>query len=545
MIINYEDYDFIDDMDLSIEVTDTLDDIGKDLKQYVSENKTHEYFKNDIDKIINTLKILGQSGLINDAILLNDVSIDSVSSLISKENNANAVSNAISSIFDINMVRCSTDTLVNYGIEYLSSDVDEISATTKNWTDEDWEEFKTSLSNIVLDFGEISQKVDVVEVVEDATVLLDTNKNYDIDRVTHLLGKMLDEIRANKLLKTSDNKSIIDDLLEENDLSLPKNDVKNIEGTWVAVDNYSKYFEFITPSLKLLRDEGVYDVLDDSSLSSSQMMIKLATILSKEGNDDLLSRIILPLYQVEPTKTIIIEELTDNLQSDLVDFSSLSSYDAWDQDLAYLSDMLITLNSIESGDETLLTMALDEDFDGLIDSLNEDNIESVLYPILYAKSTKNLREDLFETIKQQLDNASGANSTLSLTGVTLAEGATEDQAKEICKVVSKLIAVNKALNDGETIKTIDKTILGNLLNTMKTNAYRTQLLGKTETGVFNVAFVDLVNKLKTDYQTEVDFIESQPEIMEELGVESLDENNYPNIDFVNLLAKIAEVEGLI
>ena len=275
------------------------------------------------------------------------------------------------------------------------------------------------------------------------------------------------------------------------------------------------------------------------------MLTNLAEIISEEGNENLLSEIILPLYQVEPTKTIIVDQLKSSLNSDLVDFSGLLTYSDWESDLGYLSDMLITLNSLKIGNETFLSIALDGNVDNVVESLTQEHVEDVLKPILYAKSTSALKDKLFISLKNQIDDVSGANCTLSTQSVTLKKGDAENQVEEICQVVKKLIEVNEALDEGYTIKTIDKTLLGNLLNTMKINAYRKEILAKTENGIFNNAFVNLMTKLKIEYSKEVQYLESQPDLLAELGVDSLAEENYYKINYNTLLSKLAEAESVL
>lgn len=545
LIVNYKSYSFLADSQFAEDYAEILDNMGAHLQIFIDNGKTYKYFQNDLLEVISAVKAVGQSGMINEVLALEDASIEDVAGIITSEDYENALKNAITNVLNANIVRDSIVMIADKGLYQITTELDKIGVTTESWTEDAWDNFSSSVVNIVNDFGDIVSEVDLFKVLEDATVLLDKDENYDINFITSKMGALLDEVRANPLLKNEEGKPIIDNLLKNNNIILPENEVKDHNGDYtILLDSYTDYFNFIKPSLIKLRDKGVYEVINNNSLSSSQMLEKLAEIISVEGNENLLKDIILPLYQVEPTKSIIINELTNSLQSDLVSFSKLESYEDWESDLGYLSSMLITLNGMTDGTNSYLSMALNGNLDGIVDNLTEINVENVLKPILYAKSTIGIKNELFASIKSQLDNASGANSTISLEGVTLVEGAEEDQVNEICEIVKKLIAVDKALNDGGTLKTVDKTILGTLLNTMKANAYRVELLLKTEQGVFKNAFVDLVNKFKSEYQTEVEYIETQPDILAELGVDSLAEENYSKINFVQLLNKIAEAESL-
>lgn len=541
IIINYEKYSFIADSVIATEYKDVLDNVKAHLELFAEKGEEYKYFQNDLMEVVSAFKVLGQSGMINEIAQLQDDSIENIAKIISKEENMNALENAINRILDVNIVRDGIVTFVQLGLDQVSKDLDKIDVNTTDWTEEDWDNFTSSVIQIVDDFGDISSEVDVFKVMQDATILLDENENYDIALITAKLGSMIDTVRSNKLLKTSNGTSVLDKLLSDSDINLPTEAVINNEGSQVLLTNYTEYFNFISPSLLKLRDEGVYEIVGDSTLSTKQKISSLADIISQTGKNDLLSKIILPLYQVEPTKTLIVEQLTSGLQNDLIKFSTLTNYSEWDIDLDYISDILITLNSLKAGQTSYLSMVLDGNLDGVVDNLSEENVDNVLKPILYAKSTDEIREMLFTSIKSKLDEVSGANVSLTPSAVTLKEDSVENQADEICEVMEKLIAVNKAFDNGATIKTIDKTILGNLLNTMKINAYRKEISAKTETGIFNNAFVNLMTKLKSEYSKEVEYLEKSPE-MAELGVDSLAEENYYKINYNLLLSKLAQAE---
>lgn len=540
VILNYEDYSFTSD--LSQDVVDVLEDIKTNLQVYADAGEEYKYFQNDLVNTVDALRALGQSGIINDVIDMPNSSFKDIAIIITSDENEQALETAIRKILDINIVRSCVVEIAQKGLEDISTELDQIGVSTDDWTDQIWQEVSDSVVNIINDFGDISSQVDVFEVLEDPTILLDETKNYDIKLITSKLGNMIDEIRANQLLETSDGSSIIDSLLEKHNVTLPTEQVENSDGSLRTINNYTEYFDFIQPSLTKLQENGFYDIINNLSLTMTEKMTKIAELIEKDENHDLLSEIIIPLYQVEPTKSIIVENLTTNLQSDLVDFSVLANLDDWSEDLTYLSDMLLTLNSLNAGEDTLLALALEGNVDSIIDNLKEEDVEKVLKSILYAKTTAETREKIFTNIKSRIDDVTGLSCTLS--SVTLNSNSAEDQAKEICNALNKLIAVNDAFDEGATITTIDKQVLGELLNTMKENAYRVEIYGKTETGIFNNAFVNLMTKLKTEYQTEISYIEESETILAELKVDSLGEENYSKINYLLLLAKIEEIKNM-
>ena len=72
-------------------------------------------------------------------------------------------------------------------------------------------------------------------------------KDNDIDlaKVTNYLGQLIDEVREFKLLKTEDGKSIIDKLLEENNISIPSSPLIDQNGEEVNITNYKELFNFV------------------------------------------------------------------------------------------------------------------------------------------------------------------------------------------------------------------------------------------------------------------------------------------------------------
>ena len=543
LVVNYENYSFLKDLSLIKEYQDIFDNIAVDLTEFAEKGEVYKYFQNDLNKLLNSVKILGQSGIINEILDLDHLYLEDVVSAITNEDNETAFKSAVENILNSNLVRVCAKEIAQKGISMVSSELDKIGASTQDWSEEDWNDFSSSVYNIVNNFGDLVAEVDIFKVLEDFTSLLDESKNYDLNLVTTKLGILIDEFRSNKLLKNADGESIVDQLLEKNNITLPLAPVHDHIGDYnVTIDSYTDYFNFIKNSLILLRDKDVYKVLNNSNLSSKEQIIKIAEIISVDGNEDLLSDIILPLYQVEPTKSLIINSLTNSLQGDLINFASLTNYEEWKKDLGYLSSMLITLNDLSNGTNSYLSLALDGNIDAVINSLSEKNVENVIKPVLYAKSTTAVKDKIFASLKSQMESFIGSSITLS-SSVTLIEGLNEDQVLEICEIIKHLIDVDKAFDDGATFKTVDKSILGTLLNTMKINAYRVELSQKEEEGLFKNAFISIVDKFKSEYQKEVEYIQTQPQILAELGIENLNEENYKNINYVQLLNKISLLEN--
>ncbi len=526
LIINYKDYSFLASSSLS----DLLDELGTNLS--AEENKA-QYFRNDILNLVAGAKEMGKGGLINDILSTKSQGTKVVLTTLTSDDNIASFESGVKRVLSLNIVQDTSASLVNKLIGSLSTELDKAGANSSQFTQKDWDKISKELTSIAKDFSEISNAVDISKVTQDATVLLDKTQNYDIDAITGKLGDMFDLMRECKLLKTEAGTPIIDKLLNQNNFILPYGVVYDGEEE-KTIATYKEYFAFVSPSLIKLRDEGIYD-LYSSETTTKTLVVSLANILSGENKNDLLSEIILPLYQVEPTRTLIVDKLSSSLGNAFVDLSTLTSYGDYKTDLGYLSDLFISLNAISINDTTMLDKALDGDFTSIIKNIGETDIDKIVPPLLQAKSTNALKDNLFAALKVELDNLTGESVTLTQTGVSF--DGEESQTQEITQILKSFVSVNNSENAATSLTNVDKPTLATLLENMKANAYRTQS-GKTEEGIFKSSFTALVGKFKLDYNEVITQIENDPALMAELGVENFNEENYGNINYASLMNTI-------
>lgn len=539
ILVNYENYPFISDNQSFQEYSDVINEIGKNLAFHEDEEKGYQiYFTNDINQIFATFKTLGQNGIIDQIISLEDKSIENVLNILTNEQNSEKFEQSINSLLKVNLIRDGIEPIVQRGVDEILEGSDKIDVDTSSWTEQDWTDLSSSLVNVVNDYSKISNQIDLNTLLSDATILLDKQANYNINEILTSTGSLIDEIRSIKLFKNAQGQSIFDKYLTDNNISLPQETIYDSLGQTVEIKNYKQMFEFIAPSLTELRDSNLYDIISSGG-DSTTMMTNLASLLSIEGNDDLLSKILLPLQQIEPIKSIINENLS-SLSNDIVDFSNLTTYQDWKDDYKYITEMIISLNEKSIDNQTYLEIALSGDIDKLLNNLTDEDVDVILKPILYAKSTNVFKQNLINNVKEVLDNlTSPAMSNIDISSITLKEGEKEDQTQEICNVFKNFIKLNKIYQDGNTLKDLDKTVLASLFTSMQQNAYRTENSdeGLQEIGLFNGAFINLMSKLKNTYADAIEFIESQE------GYENyFDENNYKNIDFANVFELIKQYE---
>ena len=548
MIANYNEYDFINDSSIVQENADIVSDISLGLRNAKANGKSYyQYFSNDIKKLVDIFKNVGESGMIDGA--KDYEKVNDVVAYLTNDTNYATLEDCVVKLFEMNLVRDSANHVVQMALENVMPELDDIDVSTTGWTDKDWNDVGLSFAGVINNYGDVVAKVEVQDVLADATILLDEDKNYDIASITSNLGIMIDEIRANKLLKNSENKPIIDSYLakDEVNLALPTSTVYDNEGNEVTISNYQKLFNFISPSLIQMRDEGVYKTLNDDKLTNTAKIKDLAEIISKDGNENILSEIILPLYQVEPTHTIIINEITSSVGDGLIKFSSLESYEEWKRDLKYVSPLLKTLNTstafINGENKKYLDLILDDEMDVLVDVMIPTEVDAIFTPVLHAKSTAAIKNNIVDNIKTSIEELADTTISMTAENVTFTddESNVNDQTEEFLAVVKGLVAINK-LDNVNSIKDVDKTLLGTTLDAMKVNAYRKDNYG-VEEGIYADAFVKVVDSLKTSYSDEITALSLSTDEADVELYNNLTSGNYNAINFTALLVKLSSISA--
>ncbi len=535
VIVDYDKYTFIP---TDSEINDILVELGTNL---ATVENVSTYFSSDIDKLVKTFKTVGKSGIINDILALETNSIENLADVLTSEDNVEAFEAAINNVFALNTVQDSISSVMQTVVTKVSTELDEVSINSADISENGWKEIASSITTVVKDFAEVSKIVNVGDVLADPTVLLDKTKHYDLNSLTQKIGDIIDQVRTNKLLQTADNKPVVDKMLEKNKLALPKTKLTSIDGKQVDIKTYKDLMKFVAPSLIKIRDEGIYDLATGNS-TTVEKVVSLGKIVSKENNATLLADIVMPLYQIDFTRDIIVDTLTSELGTEYINLGVLNGYDEWNSDLALISNMLITLSSSTVNDTTFLELAVNNKFDKVLSSLTSTTVEGVVKPILTAKATEPLRVKLFDGLKAELDKYTNVETTISLNGVSFT--GEDSQTQEVIDVLEAFVEINK-INIGSIANAKHESVAA-LFEVMQLNAYRTvKLEGKEAEGILADAFVNLVNAYKDAYSDVVDYIEENEELCEELGVSSLAPENYVRIDFAQLIEVMDRVNGEI
>lgn len=539
IIQNYQEYSFLDSLVDDENVREVFSSLQTSLAQY-SENHVmlESYFIHDVKEMFSTVKVLGQSGMLDQMVTVSgEDSLNQVLDILVADSNITTSEEALNSALDVNIVRDAIGPITKIALQSMLEDVDDINTDTSTWSEQDWDDLSLSVVNLLKDYRDLSQDANIMDVVSDPTILI--GDEYTSAQLTNALtgvGSLIDEIRSIKLFQTTSGGSIIDRMLEENNITLPQEPVKDAQGQSVTIDSYSGLFDFLSPVLVTVKENDLYDIFNNTSETLS-MMSSLANVLSQEGNENLLSEVILPLTQVEPTKTLIVDEMIKTIQNDIVDFSTLNTYEDWQGDLNYISNLLVTLNTLSYEGTSYLEYALKGEIDTILNNVSAEELPQVIKPVLYAKSTSNLKTSIFDSLVEIANSLTGGVNTIDLSAITLVEGNSEDQADEICEVFASFVAINESYTS-ESLREIDKTLLGEFLTNMQQNAYRVTLAGKSEDGLFKGIFDNFLQSLKTEYAEEI--AKDTSGRVNEI----LDETNYPNIDFTELFELLSQLEQL-
>ncbi len=515
IIENYSSYTFIDWNSLG-EAQDIIKDLSLALKN--KEGSYSDYFTNDIIKVYEAFKTIAQSGALDDSA---ELSVIQRVNVLANEH-YQALESAVKNIFGMNLIKDSTNSALNLALSKLMEGVDKISVNGREITPEQWENMAVEISQVVKNFANLSVEVDVSKLLNDPLVILSSDSAIDIANTFDKLGKVIDGIRALDLLKNQEGVCVLDSLLAKNGFALPNEGevIYNNDGSVATITNYTELMNFISPSLVELKNINIYDNLSSESVSVKEVMKTFANAVKNDTSTekDVLSRIILPLSQVEPTKTLLVENLLKGLNNDLINFNSLDSYQAWKGNLKYISNLLVSLDKGSVGDnQTYLEyILLNNSVEDLFKNISASDATEILRPVLYADATASLKTQFFTTLTETFKTLLHDDTVLlSADNVTLKENDSNNQAEEICNVFEKLMAFYPTLTSETDLSSLDKVALGQLLDSMKINAYR-----EGEAGIFAEVFENLADKVSILY----------PEIRKDPV------NKYKDVNFTEILS---------
>ncbi len=493
----------------------TVEDIKpilEDVKSYLKGKKQPtEALLSDIYKLCDVVKVAGTSGFLDDLNKMgeNAPAEDVVYLVLDKYTNT-FVSESINSVLNIGLVRASFASVLDEIKDNLGDGKIETAIKKSKAEIENWEQFIYDLKDIITDAGDLyhyveNAGIDFEELGEDVLVILKANPNA-INPVLSTLGGMLDKIDNIELAKDINNEKILNEILDSfgfGDL------LKDVETTGQTV-TYSYVFNKIGTAVQYLLEYDLYDEVSaedyigaickigDTIYADSLLPHDAGVKTSQEK----LEYIFKTLYEIPRFKELIIDEFADSLSS-IVDIKVLDDDSTRDVELRYMTNIIIELskNKITSGgsEQTYLKYLLTDgnDFAGIIDAIEVEQVDSLLSPILKSKMTKVVCDTIFDTIKTTLADATG-NNTISITYSNDIFNNSDDQTAEVCEVFKKFIEIYKVGNIS-SLDDIAYDKLGLMLDAMKQNAYRYELSSKATSGIFKNAFDVVIGEAEEKY----------------------------------------------
>lgn len=489
-----------------------LNDVREGLKS--SESKT-KYFADDIDKIYSIFSGLAREGFFDDLSNTSDFE-QYISSFV--DQHKTLVAQVLKNFTDINIVKDSFSSVVDMAIAKIDLGEFENTFSQINTDVKDWKALGQQLNNVLVSFSNLSksfkdQGITFGDVFDDLTQILTLNAD-NVNDILGKFGKLLDSVDSLEIAKTSTGEKLLPQVLEI--AGIKDGNLLDVKGE--SITNYQEFFEFISDPINKIIELDVYaSIKDDFNLNSVLITVANAVSVSEtEGNrvySSTLSDIILPLYKIAGLHDLIFNEIIENSASSaVVDLSLLEEpgyrinfdecYKNWENDLPLISQVLFELNSrYYDENQTMLQYILSGgDINEVIKSLDDEAVDLIVPPIMQAKSLKPLRDKLSQSVLDKIKDVvdETVEVSLDLNNATYDPNSAEDQSQEIAEIVKSLVAILKQ-GDLTTLKEMDQTLLGNLMENIKLNAYRKEIYDKKEEGVFKSVFDALISQAEAEF----------------------------------------------
>lgn len=478
-----------------------------------------KYFKPDIDKVYYTISGAGKSGFLAEVVGKENL-LDSITILVKKYDPV--LTAAVNNLFDLNVVRDAFSPALGVAFDKLSTDP-ELGAIFDDAKTEisDWDSLKTQVKGTIVEVGQINgllkeQNVAIGDITSDFMTILKLNQNTSA--ILSRFGSMIDAIDGLEFMQDSAGDKLMPRVLNKfgiGDLKDIKTDAGEKDTT---ITTYKAAFEFISPSIEKLVSLDLYNDLAGETANFNSILKKFATKLVSDKTETaystFMSDVLLPLYKATALKGYIFTPLIEGSSSTgVVDFSLLevdgdwaASYANWAADLPHITIVITELESKEYAEgQSMLDYMLAEgaDMNDVVKSLDDETIDKIMPSILTAKSLQPLRDQLAGIMVESIKTLTGSTTATMTLAPASFEGE-ESQTSEFNAILKTFIKIYNSDKTLSGIGDIDATLLGQLLNQMKANAYRVELsVGtenvKTNEGVTKSLFDALVAKLESAY----------------------------------------------
>lgn len=548
IIENYQDYAFIAESQIVQEYQIILDDLKENLANFTTTKEKGEYFASDFKNIFSAFKTLAKSGTLDQ---IKDLSgVNEIINILTTEENLTVLQSALENVFSMNTIQDSISSVIKVAFEKILDEEVADLEDTSNYTDEQWKNLSVKFTSILKIVGDINSEFSggLEGVIKNPESLLDQSSETLTTTLSNA-GSLLDELLSVDLFKTTTgaNTTIFDGILTEYNLTLPSDTVYKINITEgdelvkeeTTISSYKELFEFVTPTLITVKDNDLYDIITSGS-DGQNLLQTLADKIAKNDGDTvagdkyLLHKIVLPLYQIDFTNELIISNLQTALSEDeIITFANINTFSEWESELNYISSLITKVNTSvvnigsqeQPNNQTYMQIILSGDYNTLINHLQEEDVDGIFRPILEAKCTENLKEQVINLINENINSVT--NSQTKIPTINIA-----DNVDEIISIIKSFISLNKIITSTQDI-TIDSLVemntedIGNVLNAIRDTLYDEEGNLK-ENAMFEQIYNDVVDTIRAEY-FDVD------------GVENiLSDENLKNNDIVDVLNQLKD-----
>ena len=463
------------------------------------------YLASDIDNIYYTFRDLAKSGYL-DYVFNGDVDVVSAITLLSQEYTV-VMTNSIDRIIDTNLLRDSFSSVLDYALDGLSEEGEESIFQDINTQVSNWDVLKSQISTVLIEFGNINVELEknnmsISDVVDDVNNLLKVKTGAST--ILSKVGTMLDTVDSMEIMKNTQGEKLLPKVLEEFGIG----NLLDVQGE--DITTYKALFEFVSTPIENLISLDIYDALQGDvdyntvlKKFASRLASEMTTVDGETTYSTMLEDTLLPIYKVSALKNLVFDQIISaSAGTGVIDFSLLEvendfeqSYANWQADLPLISQIISEFESRKFDEsQTMLDYLLaGGDINEVIKLLDDEAVDDIVPAIMQAKSTQPLKDELSTVIVDVMQDVTGQTGlSLPLSSATFNSSNAEDQTDEFTTIVKNFVRIYKNTQDLTSLENIDATMLGDLIESVKQNAYRQQLYRKQEQGVMKSIFEALI-----------------------------------------------------
>ena len=547
-----------------------LKDIVKDLNERFSDEdfNIHQYLKEDILKLVDTLDVVFKNGIIEKIEELEKKDLQGILQII--DTKSEAVETIAENVLSLNIVSDAFKSIGNFASEKISNAFENDKGLEFGLnTNIEKSTLVNQVMTAVKEFIAINDYVDISKILSSNDIMNEISKIQDIEGALDQIGKAFDKVRELDLLilpveqdVREEKVYVFDNILKSMNIELFGDKVyKNLTDVQqTSLDTYSDLFGYLKTPIKTIKDLNILnkDATFDSILDN--------ILIGLKQNQNLLSGILLPFYQLDEAsfntktedgtfKAMVFDKVVDMLSSntnELIDFSEVKTANniiIWNEEFVNIGKTLNNINDGEVGTDkkTYIKYMLTDGAD-LLEVLKgmtktDGKISTTLKPIFDAKSFTNIENQIFEKIDQSISDITGIVKATDKTNLNNTQA-------NVLNTIESLLTMILNLPEGE----IELQTYGEILDVLKLNAYNDTTADSTNNGtkdgVFNNIFCNILYFMTRDNAvlnganiTNIKANENSEDIARYINEKysDLGEDKYYLIDYTSMMKEVDEM----